>query len=363
MTVQLSNHQERARSAVRSWLRDWRPGSAKPFFYLAGYAGTGKTTIARVLAQDVRNVCFAAYTGKAAHVMRGKGCDGAQTIHSLIYEYVEDDLTGDPVFLLSQESDAATAGLIVIDECSMVDGFLGNDLLSYRRPVLVLGDPAQLPPVNGAGFFTGGRPDVMLTEIRRQELESPILRLATSIRQGVRLELSNDPQCTVMRRGEADEDIWQTHDQMIVGTNVMRQRINTRIRERLEHGDWIPKTGERLICLRNNRETGLFNGQMWNVIACDPDGRKLALSLSEDEGRRVHCTAHPEPFRGETVPNERKRDADEFDFAYAITGHKSQGSEWGSVLAFDQSRVFRDDAQRWLYTVITRAAEKLTILV
>src|SRR5690606_32148496 len=119
------------------------------------------------------------------------------------------------------------------------------------RPVLVLGDPAQLPPVGGAGYFTGGEPDFLLTEIRRQELESPILRLATAIREGGALALSADPICTVARKMDADPDAWKTHDQVIVGTNALRRRINGRIRERLGHGDWLPKPTERVICLRN----------------------------------------------------------------------------------------------------------------
>jgi len=326
-------------------------------------------------------VCFAAYTGKAAHVMRSKGCFGAQTIHSLIYEYVEEvEETEDddchaiedvqprvrkktkPVFRLNELSKAADADLIVIDECSMVDAFLGRDLLSFRRPILVLGDPAQLPPVKGAGYFTGGQPDHMLTEIRRQDLESPILRLATAVRQGDYPRRSDNPLCTVMHRSNADGEIWRTHDQVIVGTNEMRRRINTSLREKLRHGDWLPKPGERLICLRNNRENGLFNGQVWDVVECSMAGKWVALSLVGDDGARVQCTAHPEIFQGEEVPYERKRYADEFDFAYAITGHKSQGSEWGSVLAIDQSSVFKEDKQRWLYTVITRAAERLTLL-
>lgn len=357
----LSPTQEQARAAVRQWLTGWKPGRSAPFFYLAGYAGTGKTTIARVLAEDVGSVCFASFTGKAAHVMRTKGCHGAKTIHSLIYEYLDDD-RGQPTFALNQQSDVKRAGLVVVDECSMVGREIGEDLLSFRRPVLVLGDPAQLPPVTGAGYFTGGTPDFMLTEIRRQELESPVLRLATSIRQGESLMLSDDPLCRVQRKADADPEAWRTHDQIIVGTNALRRKVNDRVRERMGFGDWLPKPTERVICLRNSKELGLFNGQMWDVAACEENGRKLALSVTDD-GRTVECNAHPEHFRGQAVPQASKRNAEEFDFAYAITGHKAQGSEWPSVLAFDQSSVFGDDAQRWLYTVVTRAAERLTLLV
>src|SRR5690606_7131414 len=131
-----------------------------------------KSTLAVHLAQDVRNVRYAAFTGKAALVMRKRGCKGAQTIHSLIYTLVSEK-EGEPRFVLDEESPAADADLIVIDEVSMVDEQLGRDLLSFGVKVLVLGDPFQLPPVQGAGFFTADEPDVILTEILRTAADTP----------------------------------------------------------------------------------------------------------------------------------------------------------------------------------------------
>lgn len=361
MVARLSASQSNAAEQVRSWLRTWRPRGQKPFFYLAGFAGTGKTTIARELASSVSRASFASFTGKAAHVMRSKGCVGAKTIHSLIYSY-EDDESGKPTFSLNEESEILDSDLVVIDECSMVGPEIGEDLLSFGRPVLVLGDPAQLPPVSGAGFFTSGEPDVLLTEVRRQDLESPILRLATDIREGAPLELSNDPRCRVARKSDVMRETWPDYDQVIVGTNALRRRLNSEIRGMLGRGDWVPKPSERVICLRNNRKTGLFNGQIWGVDRCEEQGKKLVLSVSED-GRGVVCPVHPEPFRGEKINERTRRSADEFDFAYAVTCHKSQGSEWDSVLVFDQSSIFRENSRRWLYTAVTRAAEKLTVVV
>src|ERR1700756_2284703 len=166
-----SPHQDSALKAVADWLKA-KPGrnGTPPVFRLFGYAGTGKTTLARHIAEGVDGkVLFAAFTGKAALVMRNKGCDGAATIHSLIYRARE---SGEetPSFELWDEAPASKANLIVIDECSMVDAELGRDLLSFGAPVLVLGDPAQLPPVQGGGFFTDAEPDVMLTEGHRQAL-------------------------------------------------------------------------------------------------------------------------------------------------------------------------------------------------
>jgi exodeoxyribonuclease-5 len=180
-----SPQQESALGAVRSWLK----AGDRPVFRLFGYAGTGKTTLARHIAESVGgNVVYAAFTGKAAHVMRGKGCTDAGTIHSLIYRMRGEDETG-PSFTLNRESTAAKAAIIIIDECSMVDEEIGRDLLTFGKPVLVLGDPAQLPPVAGGGFFTAAEPDVMLTEVHRQAADDPIIRLSMTVREGGTLAL------------------------------------------------------------------------------------------------------------------------------------------------------------------------------
>src|SRR5262247_3344799 len=181
MTV-FTPHQDAALTAASDWFRASR-GRAS-IFRLFGYAGTGKTTLAKHIAEGVDGkVLFAAFTGKAACVMRSKGCHGASTIHSLIYKARE---RGEetPTFELWDEAPASKARLIVIDECSMVDAELAHDLMSFGVPLLVLGDPAQLPPIQGGGFFTDAKPDAMLTEVHRQARDNPIVRLSMDIRAG-----------------------------------------------------------------------------------------------------------------------------------------------------------------------------------
>ena len=182
-------HQDSALKAVADWLKA-KPGKAgtPPVFRLFGFAGTGKTTLARHIAEGVDGeVKFAAFTGRAALVMRNKGCDEASTIHSLIYRARESG-EEQPSFELWDDAPASKAKLIVIDECSMVDAELGRDLLSFGVPVLVLGDPAQLPPIQGGGFFTEAQPDAMLTEVHRQAEDNPIVRLSMDVRAGRSLE-------------------------------------------------------------------------------------------------------------------------------------------------------------------------------
>src|ERR1700674_4553078 len=240
-------HQDAALKAVAAWLKA-RPGSngTPQVFRLFGYAGTGKTTLARHLAEHADGeVKFAAFTGKAASVMRGKGCKGASTIHSLIYRARE---SGEevPNFDLWDEAPASKAELIIIDECSMVDAELGRDLLSFGVPLLVLGDPAQLPPIQGGGFFTEVEPDMMLTEVHRQAQDDPIVRLSMLVREGHRLEPGEYGRTSVVRRDAFDPQRALETDQILVGRNVTRRAYNARMRERRGFNDPMPLAGDKL---------------------------------------------------------------------------------------------------------------------
>src|ERR1700749_741733 len=200
-------HQDSALKAVADWLKA-KPGrnGTPPVFRLFGYAGTGKTTRARHIAEGVDGeVKFAAFTGKAALVMRNKGCDGASTIHSLIYRARESGVE-QPSFELWDDAPASKAKLIVIDECSMVDAEMGRDLLSFECPLLVLGDPAQLPPIQGGGFFTADEPDAMLTEVHPQAQADPILRMSVGVGEGREVGVGSVGDTEVVARSELDPD-------------------------------------------------------------------------------------------------------------------------------------------------------------
>ena len=367
---QFSAHQEAALKAVSAWLSAKRKGqNAPPIFRLFGYAGTGKTTLARHLAESVSGkVLFAAFTGKAALVMRSKGCHGASTIHSLIYRARE---SGEerPNFELWDDSPASQAKLIVIDECSMVDAELGRDLLSFRVPLLVLGDPAQLPPIQGAGFFTDAEPDAMLAQVHRQAQDDPIVRLSMEVREGRRLALGEYGLSQVVKRSQLDPARVHRADQVLVGRNVTRRAYNARMRETRGFADMLPLAGDKLVCLRNNRKKGLFNGGLWAVK--ERRQRKsgtLALRLAPEEdvgGRAVRVSTRPECFTGniEGFAWEQRKAYDEFDYGYVLTVHKSQGSQWDEVVLFDESFAFPESRGRWLYTGITRAAKRVTLVV
>ena len=369
MTV-FSPHQDAALKAVAEWFKA-RPGQrgTPPVFRLFGYAGTGKTTLAKHIAEDVDGkVLFAAFTGKAAHVMRGKGCDRAATIHSLIYK-ARDSGEETPSFDLWDDAPASKAKLIVIDECSMVDAELGRDLMSFGVPLLVLGDPAQLPPIQGAGFFTEAEPDAMLTEVHRQAQDDPIVRLSMDVRARRELETGRYGETQVVEKAYLDPQRVIEADQVLVGRNATRRAYNIRMRERRGFEGTLPSAGDKLVCLRNNRRKGLLNGALWTVKEKPTSRRdivKMRLQPDDDAGSKpIKVSVRPECFTGAIDQIEwplRKR-FDEFDYGYVLTVHKAQGSQWDDVVLFDESFAFQDSRQRWLYTGVTRAAKRLTVVV
>ncbi|GLQ54293.1 ATP-dependent DNA helicase [Devosia nitrariae] len=360
--VTWSSQQEAALKAVSAWLKD-RDGPQ--VFRLFGWAGTGKSTLARHLAEGVKSVKYAAFTGKAALVMRKRGCKGAQTIHSLIYSLVSEK-EGEPRFVLDPESAAANADLIVIDEVSMVDEQLGQDLLSFGVKVLVLGDPFQLPPVQGAGFFTADEPDIMLTEIHRQAADNPIIRLSMQVREGGRIERGRYGESLVIGKDEVDRNAVLDADQVLVGRNKTRLMYNDRLRELKGLPFHEPVAGDRVVCLRNNPRKRLLNGQIWIVteVSRKANGKYQLLLAVEDGRGEAKVLTHKAFFSGEEdqMAWPERRQYDEFTFGYCLTVHKAQGSQWDKVFLFDESFVFREERARWLYTGITRAAEQITIV-
>jgi exodeoxyribonuclease-5 len=400
-----SPQQQAALDKVGAWIR-----SGDPLFRLFGYAGTGKTTLAKHIAEGVGGpVLFAAYTGKAAHVLQKSGCPNASTLHRLLYRCREKDpqklaelealldvekalpkqdpgkiralerkiakLKKDlksPHFEYNPDSDIKDAALLIVDEVSMVDEKMGGDILSYGTPVLVLGDPAQLPPIKGAGYFTRGQPDAMLEEIHRQAADSPIIRLASKVRKGGLPTV--DGEQVIARRDLRLKDFPEA--QIIVGRNKTRHRANAKARELRGFvdpdikdirgiDDRLPLAGDRLVCLRNDHDVGLLNGSIWTVVT-DPEevGPYLYLEVRAEDtesGPGLQVPAHKATFVGDEVCYWDRKAAQEFDYGYALTCHKAQGSQWDEVVIVDESSCFRRDRFRWLYTAITRAAEKVTV--
>lgn len=400
--MEWSAQQKRARELVAHWLE--YETDQKQVFRLFGLAGTGKTTITKDLVANVEGkVMFGAYTGKAAMQMRKNGMP-AQTVHSMTYrlqppdkKYYDrlraklKDATTDKerkrinaemrdiqklVFDLDEESELNEASLLVLDEVSFIDKYMGEDLLSFSVPILVLGDPGQLPPIEGQGFFTDCEPDVKLTEIHRQAQDDPIVNMAMQVRGGKQPQSGSYPyngyESKVIYPKDLTEDKIKNADQILVGKHKTRRMFNQKIRKLLGYGSRYPEKGERLVCLRNGRKSNLLNGMICEVESVGKDeGLWILMTLMTEEGKRLEgVKVHKCHFDAYYDKNAADLDfwtlekANEFDFGYALTVHKAQGSQWDRVLLYDDLWGAHDPMirRRWLYTAATRAAKELVFV-
>lgn len=408
-------HQQlQAFDLIGPWIDDPHGQQVRKIF---GYAGTGKTELAKHLASmSNREWLFAAYTGKAANVLRQRGCHNASTIHSLIYRPNGSSKTKElstinlriqiltsiaepsddqkklleelqktrralmdndrPRFSVWGESRLADpdVGGIVIDECSMVDEQVALDLQSFGKKILVLGDPGQVPPVRSTGYYTSGVPDVMLTEIYRQAELSGILECATIIREGGRWsDFRSTRDCEIIYSDQISSEelalLILSCNQIIVGRNDTRRDWNRRYRELLGRPYGQPVREDRLVCLRNSHHDGLFNGGQWTVTHAhvDPDTMTgdLVMSSEDDNGRTIGVATWLHHFYGKSsvlkdMDYEDRRSMQEFDWAYTLTVHKAQGSQWDDVFIKDEPV---GDSRRHRYTALTRASKMVKIYV
>lgn len=400
-----SPQQDAALMSVEDWYKNRRQD--QQVFRLFGWAGTGKTTLARHFAANVEGtVKFATFTGKAAHVMASKGCEGASTIHRLIYRpkvasknhlrslekeldklkaqsepnyeaiarvteelQKEQQNAGRMSFSLNLESELRFAKLLIVDEVSMLDASMGKDLESFGVPILVLGDPEQLPPIYGAGYFTEKEPDCMLTEIHRQALDNPIISMSKTVREGGVLNIGNYGHSRVVAEKLEDDDVLG-YNMILTGLRKTKKACDDKCRFLLERSSPLPMIHDRVMCVRNNHNLGLLNGQIWEVVsnASEMGDGTISLHIREPEtGEEMAVRASEKLLRGQSLERwEHEDDIEEFEFAYAITVHKAQGSQWDNVLLFDQKEKFPNwsdrDRRRWLYTGITRAAFSVTVV-
>lgn len=403
--MQWSPDQETALKRIDQWLKH----GDSPRFSLGGYAGTGKTTLARHIAENHGgDVKFAAFTGKAASVLRSKGCPGATTIHKLIYQpkgnvgdsvieelqnlIQEEALKRSPdedklrtwrrdlekatsessaIFERKAEAEIQEADLVIIDESSMVDRRMGQDLESYGIPVLYLGDPGQLPPVKGKAHLGPNDYDYVLEEIHRQAADSPIIWLANEVRHGRTVNFGDygEGLVRIRRKAEWDMELVVKADQVITGMNQSRARITKSMRDFIGFTQLYPLAGDKLICRKNDHEKGFLNGVTCRAIT---EGRKkgniIYLDIEYDGRACPGQICDPGYFQenyGERTHFPRGDGIQHFDYGYCITGHKSQGSQWRHVVVADDRMRAQDKYQRqkWLYTVFTRAEEELTYYV
>lgn len=387
--INLSPDQEKTIQILYKWFTSPR---RTPYITVGGYAGTGKTTIVSIfrnkLFEDKKykniKVAFVSYTGKAANVLKNtikqekathKG-DTIGTIHSLIYEPVVDERTKEIISWKKKED--VDADLIIVDEASMVDQNIWHDLLSYSIPIIAVGDHGQLPPINGK-FNLMDNPMIKLEQIHRQAKDNPIIQLSSIARlfgeipikkYGSKVEKLDKKSYEAQEKVQEMLESFTPEMLIICGYNFTRIRLNQTIRRYLGFESELPETGDRVICLRNNHKAQIFNGMLGTIRSIeDSDKEHYYAEIEFDDEHRFNGLILKEQFNKPSALNfsdRRKKtlDSDLFDFGYALTTHKAQGSQAKKVLVFEERFKQMDDNmwKRWLYTAVTRAQEELTIV-
>jgi exodeoxyribonuclease-5 len=385
--MQLSTDKKQVLKQLIQWYRDnYKQGT---YITVGGYAGTGKTTLIAILRRiihtknDKLKIAFASYTGKAAQVLKNYlkqtntlyKDDFVGTIHSLIYSPIVDSSSQ---IINWDRKDKLKYDLIIIDEASMVSSDIWQDLNSYAIPIIAVGDHGQLPPINDS-FNLMSHPDLKLETIHRQARENPIIELSILAREKGQIppkKYSNKVMKLMQSDYEAQElaeKLIESYDKdmlILTGYNFARKQLNQSIRESLGFFEYEPQPKDRVICLRNNHSKGIYNGMLGTIQTInqeDPDWYYAEIDMDDLE----------EDFQGLISVQQFKEDktlsytdlrkkclkGDLFDFGYALTVHKAQGSQAKKVVLFEQrfKRMTDDEWRRWLYTGVTRAEEELYV--
>lgn len=376
-----------------------RYNAGKKYTVISGYAGSGKSTLVRFIieALDVEEdkICYCAFTGKAAEVLRKKGNKNVCTLHKLLYDHIPKPTGG----FLRRPKFRLDYNIIVVDEVSMAPNSLMKLLFSHNVYVICLGDPGQLPPIDKEeDNHLLDHPHVFLDEIMRQAQESEIIQLTMKIRNQESINYYDGKEVKIIPYSQLTTGVLEWGDQILTATNAKRQAINNQMRE-LQGRSGPPIDGDKMICLRNYWDNysqdgdALINGtigilqnsfQTWreipnfiksnirkfDVLTGDliiPETKDIYPMVEMDQkmiltGKKCcdwklsYVLGKLRMKYGEIVPKE-------FTYAYAITGHKSQGSEWPNVVVLEENFPFdKEEHARWLYTCCTRASEKLVLV-
>jgi len=432
-TDDLTEEQKRGIDAIASWFKTGQcHGFTKPVFTCGGPAGSGKSSIARLaieacgLSLSSEEVVTATLAGKAAYVLRQKGIPSARTLHSAMYTPNDEigdvidkekahilELRGAMGGLSGLERDAhlaeitlaesrlkqlvernrdevtwtrnpfgpmAKAKLVLCDEASMIGGELLKDLKTFGVPMIAIGDPFQLPPIDDSGdsvfFDRRGNPlplDYELTQIHRQAAESPIIRFSQAIRHG-----TADMDFTgKMTGGDGGILLRIPYERLtvemlagaeitLVGFNETRHRVNAEVREFLGRNSPYPEVGDRVTCLKNNRDSKRLNGELGTVTKSAHDFNQRAgtccVTVLWDDGKEqiVDCLIPYWEAPGDSealysVPKWSRSKNLHLDYANALSTHRSQGSQWDGGIGLEEPFGRTPEMRRrFRYTQVTR---------
>ena len=374
-----------------------REAATSGLLLITGGPGTGKTTILNgilsLLGQMQLRCLLAAPTGRAAKRLTEVTGEEASTIHRLLEASIDQN-TG-KMFFVRDEDNPLKADAVIVDEMSMVDVQLLHSLLQavpQGKRLILVGDPDQLPPV-GPGFpfsdmlRSGQLPTVRLTEIFRQAQQSLIVMNAHRVNRGELPELRNVSSDFFFMRRQSEEAVSQLirdlcttrlpnnmgipADQIQVlsptrkggvGTMALNKMLQSALnpaapeKKERQFGDFIFREGDRVMQIRNNYDimwkktdgsaigTGIFNGDVGTITSIDPNAETMTIVFDDREADYDFTQLN------------------ELEPAYAMTVHKSQGSEYRAVIltAWNGSPYLL--SRSILYTTITRARELLIIV-
>lgn len=358
----------------------------EPYTVIAGYAGTGKTTLAKYIVEALNipeyQVANIAYTGKASLVLKNKGLPNCMTAHKLLYfskELPNGEFEFKPRKCLEYDFK-----LIVIDEVSMIPEDMWLLLLSHGIHIIALGDPEQLPPVDGISTILD-KPHIFLDEIVRQALDNPIIKLSMDIREGKPLVYGGTKEARIIPYNKVSKNLLLGADIVLCGVNRTRLALNKEMRE-LKWGDAYqnnPMNGDKVICLKNqwstisDTEDSLINGAIGTLNQVHfEDDRKLGTRMTADfisdtngtfdklnMDYKLITTGEPLVNKENFMNFSKRTRPMEFSYGYAITCHKSQGSEFDRVIVYDEAFGDAEQRRRWRYTAVTRAAKQLVVVV
>jgi exodeoxyribonuclease-5 len=344
---------EEQRSTIKSVLKDL---NSERFVTLGGYAGTGKTTCVNTIVKALENkkykfaVC--AYTGKATNVLRRKGIEAA-TIHSTIYR-TEKNLETNEVYWTRKPWHEFSHDGFIIDEASMVGEDIHKDLLSFGLPILYVGDHGQLEPV-GSKFNLMQNPNYRLEKIHRNAGE--IAHFAEHLRKGLpSTSFQGKEKVQIVKESAIQDRHLAQVDQIICAFNKTRININERVRAFKKIQFTHIAMGEKIICLRNKKELGLFNGMQGVVTKISK--RQDCFNFTSQDVEFENIMYDTNQWGQEKNAFKFDQKANPFDYAYAITCHKSQGDEFDNVIVFEQN-CSEWDHKKWSYTAASRAKEVL----
>jgi exodeoxyribonuclease-5 len=371
-------------------VNDFLPDPVKKSFTVSGPAGTGKTTLLRQIKDRLADrTVICAPTNKAVSVLRSKGFEKATTLDKVLNLSAYNPIIRPPTaqeiaYYQEHELDIPTAieeeryskidntdggVLVCVDEASMTSEEQHNRLTNLFQKVVFVGDGYQLPPVEGDAWFQQITPDVTLNEVVRTAAQSEITQVANLIRR-------RSPEWRT-RDWQAEVSIVSRHDKQSVDEALLNAGIvlchkndtcdlmNLKVRELRnliqERDPYKPVKDDKLLSWVTDKKTGLIKSEIYDVAKAYPLNGGYRVKL---EGVRTDYVDVKKAALIQQKSDLYVSKLFKMSYAHAITVHKSQGSEWQSVvvLVYDHATKFTDH-WNWLYTACTRAKQHLTIIV